>query len=657
MNTQHNTPIFPKRAVITNGMPYGDKTLHFGHVGGGFIHSDIYARFLRDRIGKENVIYVCGTDCYGAGSEVKYQSAKENGFEGTLEDFVEKYHNLQKEILDSYGISLNLFAASALEPAVEKHVQISEWVFETLYKNGYLRLEEVEQFFDEAAQQILNGRQVEGRCPVAKCKSEKAYADECEMGHQYSPSELIAPKSVMTGEVPSLLAVKNWYFDLERFAEPLKNRQVQLKEEGISRKFLLSYITDFLKDPAILIKTDELDTLREACTKMPAHEADIKEESKSATLTFKLLEDREKACAVLREYGIRFRTGTTLVPFRLSGNVKWGIPVPVKDGVEGQTFWVWPESLWAPISFVQTYLAQKTGSSEGWERWWFDPEARVYQFIGEDNIYFYAVAEIGLFMALNEIAGREIGANLPITVPNRHVYYGNKKVSSSGAVTPPSPSELLEHYTTEQLRMHFAHMSLQYNSVKFLPKATMQEEESKGFDATLAEGNILTNVYNRLVRSCFYSLQKYFDGKMPEGSVSSETLKTADTLVSEYEWAMYRFEFSKVIDLIDVYLREANKIWSAKTKEADLQNDSALRLQTLIDSFQVVRIAATLLHPFAPEGTERIREFLRFDERLWDWTHINETVKFFMDEGHTFKFLEPRVDFFLKHPSQLNEKA
>ena len=650
-----NTPIFPKRAVVTNGMPYGDKPLHFGHVGGGFVHSDIYARFLRDRIGKENVIYVSGTDCYGSGPEVKFQAAKENGFDGTLEDFVENFHKMQKDTLEAFGIDINLYAASALEPAAEKHAKLSEWLFETWYENGYLRLEEVEQFFD--GEKTLNGRQVEGRCPVAKCKSEKAYADECEMGHQYSPRELIAPKSVMTGETPSLRAVKNWYFDLERFAEALKERQSQLKEEGTGRKFLLSNVMDFLKDPTILVKAEEIDTLREACAKMPAHEANINEESKSATLTFKVLKDREKACEILREYGIRFRTGTTLVPFRLSGNVKWGIPVPVKEGVEGQTFWVWPESLWAPISFVQTYLEQKTGSAEDWERWWFDPDSRVYQFIGEDNIYFYAVAGIGLFMALNEVAGREVGADMPFIVPNRHVYFGNKKVSSSGAATPPSPAELLEHYTVEQLRMHFAHMALQYNSAKFLPKAVMHGKDAEGFDATLAEGNILTNVYNRLVRSCFYSLQKYFDGKMPEGSVSPETQNAADTFISEYEWAMHRFEFSKVIDSVDVYLREANKTWAAKTKESDAQNDSALRAQTLIDAFHVMRVAATLLHPFAPEGTERVREYLCFDERLWDWTHINEPMNFFMNDGHSFKFLEPRVDFFVKHSSQLGEKG
>ncbi len=276
----------------------------------------------------------------------------------------------------------------------------------------------------------------------------------------------------------------------------------------------------------------------------------------------------------------------------------------------------------------------------------------MYQFIGEDNIYFYAIAEMGLFMALDQIAGREAGAHLPTTIPNRHAFFANKKASSSSAVKPPKAMDLLDHYTPEQLRMHFAHMALQSNSVSFNPKAFM--ENQNGFDATLAEGNILTNVYNRLIRSCFYTMQKYFEGKLPEGAVSEEAKKTADEMVSEYEWAMYKFEFSRVIDLIDVYLRDANKLWAEKSKEAEREGDEALRAQILLDTFHVVRTAATLLHPFAPMGTDMVREYLGFDERLWDWTYIHEPLPFFMESGHAFKFLEPRVDFFTKHTAQLS---
>ncbi|MCL2360219.1 MAG: class I tRNA ligase family protein [Defluviitaleaceae bacterium] len=652
-----NKPIFPKRAVVTGGMPYGEKPLYFHHVYGYALHADIYTRFLRDRIGKDNVIFVSGTDCYGAGPQVKHESMVAEGYAGSIRDFIETNHFSQKEDYKTCGIDHSLYVASALGEAGELHTAFSHWLFETLHMHGYLRLEEVMQFHDEETGAVLNDRQVEGRCPIVGCKSEKAYAAECGLGHQFSPEELIAPLGVTTGKKPVLKGVKNWYFDMERFANGLRERQTMLREEGISRKFLLSYIDDFLKDPAILIKTEDFDALRKACEEIPSHTLDIKEESKSATITFKALKDREAACKILRQRGIRFRTGTTLVPFRLTGNVSWGIPVPEKDGITGQTFWVWPESLWAPISFTQAYLKEKNGTTEGWEDWWFNQDARQYQFIGEDNIYFYAIAEMGLWMALNEIAGRDRHANMPVIVPNRFVLFLGKKASSSGAEKPPSATEYLDYYTPEQLRMHFAHMALQHNSGSFTPKTALGQT---GFDPTLAEGNILTNVYNRLVRSCFYSLQKYFDGKLPEVEISEEVITAANNFIDEYEWAMYRFEFSKVIDLVDVYLREANKAWVANTKSADAldkegetKKAATLRAQTLVDAFHAVRVAATLLHPFAPEGTERVAEFLNVGEKLWDWAHIREPLPFFLDEGHEFKFLEPRVDFFFKHPAQL----
>jgi len=94
-------PVFPARAVITGGMPYGNKELHFGHIGGVFVHADIFARFLRDRIGYDNVLFVSGTDCYGATIEASYEQAAAGGFEGSITDFVARNHQIQKETLDA----------------------------------------------------------------------------------------------------------------------------------------------------------------------------------------------------------------------------------------------------------------------------------------------------------------------------------------------------------------------------------------------------------------------------------------------------------------------------------------------------------------------------------------------------------------------------
>src|SRR5690554_4011943 len=142
-------PKFPKRAVITAGMPYGNKELHFGHVGGVFIHADVFARFLRDRIGEENVIFVSGTDCYGSPILEDYrQAVDKDRFKGTIQEFVQSNHKAQKEALELYKIATNLFAGSSLGEAAEIHQQYTFEFIKTLYDNGYLKKISTSQFYD-----------------------------------------------------------------------------------------------------------------------------------------------------------------------------------------------------------------------------------------------------------------------------------------------------------------------------------------------------------------------------------------------------------------------------------------------------------------------------------------------------------------------------
>ena len=202
-------PVFPKKAVVTAGMPYGNKNLHFGHVGGMFVHADIFARFLRDRIGKENVIFISGTDCYGSPILESYRKLKENGYEKTIEDYVKSNHLSQKKTLEDYNISLNIFGASALGRTAEFHNEVSKEIFNTLFNNGYIKKLSALQFYDEDKKTFLNGRQVIGKCPIAGCTSDKAYAEECSLGHQYMPSELINPISALSGKRPILKSVDN----------------------------------------------------------------------------------------------------------------------------------------------------------------------------------------------------------------------------------------------------------------------------------------------------------------------------------------------------------------------------------------------------------------------------------------------------------------
>ena len=213
-------PSWPRRAIVTAGMPYGNKGLHFGHVGGVFVPADFYARFLRDRLGRENVIFVSGTDCYGSPIMEGFRKRREaDGYKKHISDYVRENHDSQETDLASFGVSCDLYAGSALEPAVHIHERVTSEIIRRLHEKGALEKRSTKQFYDPKAGQFLNGRQVLGHCPIQGCKSEKAYADECDLGHQFEPEELIAPKSALTGETPELVPVDNLYFDLPAYLD------------------------------------------------------------------------------------------------------------------------------------------------------------------------------------------------------------------------------------------------------------------------------------------------------------------------------------------------------------------------------------------------------------------------------------------------------
>ena len=654
-------PVFPKRCVITGGMPYGNKELHFGHVGGMFVFADTFARFMRDRIGKDNVVFVGGTDCYGSPIAEGWRLKVERGeFEGSLEDFVQRNHDKQQATLDAYGISPNIFAASGLGRSKEIHAEVTDWFISSLYKKGQLSKISTMQFYDEKAGMFLNGRQVVGKCPVEGCTSEKGYADECDLGHQYMPENLVDPVSTLTGEKPSMRPVTNWYFKLRDYEQLMKEWIEELKKRKDIRPVVWKTIDEFLKPPVIYVKREFEEKYMSLRDTMPAHEYLEEPKKPSFTIQFTTLSDCDDACRILTQNGIRYRTGKTLVPFRLTGNIEWGVPAPVMDGEEGLTVWVWPESLWAPISFTQTYLEKIGRDRSEWKNYWCSKDATVYQFIGQDNIYFYGIAEPAMWMAQQQADEKvsnppEGELQMPVIVANHHILFLDKKASSSGAVKPPMADDLLNHYTPEQLRMHWLGLGLGQRSVSFMPKPYNPDADPNEQDPVIKDGLLLSNVYNRIIRTAFYTAQKVTDGILPDVAPEENFLADAKKAVLEYERHMSKFAFHQCTYVLDGYIRNASKYMSKALKPDEQSKEETL--QVLANLFYMIRIAGVLLHPMAPFGTEKLREYLQVDERIWSWDTIFEPVSYFTGANHQLKFLPPRTDFFTRHESQFAEAA
>lgn len=660
-DNKRERPVFPKRAVVTGGMPYGNKELHFGHVGGMFVFADVYARFLRDRIGKENVIFVSGTDCYGSPIAEGYRKACEAGFEGSIRDYVKRNHDAQKKTLDDYLISLDLFGASALGDTAAEHEKVSHEFIKKLYDLGYLEKMSTAQFFDEKAGVFLNGRQVVGKCPVEGCQSEKGYADECDLGHSYNPINLIDPRSTLTGEKPVMKEVSNWYFKLPEFNFLLREMVSRMEADKSVRPVVTKTVKEFLEPPLMYIMNKFREQYDALVSQLPEHEL-VAEGKTSFTVKFASLDDRDRAGAILTGNGVRFRDGKTLVPFRITGNIEWGVSAPVLEGEEPLTVWVWPESLWAPISFTRSYLASKGADENEWKKYWCDDDAKVYQFIGQDNIYFYCVAQPAMWMAmqgdkLEELSPCDTKGHLtmPVPVANHHILFLDKKASSSGSVKPPMAAELLDFYTPEQLRMHWLGLSLGQRSVSFQPKPLNPLAKEDENDPVTKEGFLLSNVFNRMVRTVFYDTQKYFDGVMPVGTPDEQIMEEARAAVLDYEHYMYTTEFHQVTYVLDSYIRKASKFMSKAKTEAEKADDINALRRYLINAFHTIRTAVTLLHPFAPSGTEMVREYMQLSEDIWNWDNIFMTLEQLCGDSHRLKFLEPRVDFFARHPSQFRQ--
>jgi methionyl-tRNA synthetase len=660
-------PSWPKRAIVTSGQPYGNKDLHFGHISGVFVPADFYARFLRDRIGRENVAYISATDCYGSPIMEGFRKRVENeGYEGTIEDYVRENHELQAEALAAYDISLDMFSGSALEPEAHMHNRLTKEVIERLYEQGFLKLRQTKQFYDPQAQTFLNGRQVLGHCPVEGCKSEKAYADECDLGHQFEPEELIAPVSQLTGCTPELRPVSNWYFDLPAFRDFIASEVERQGADERVRAIVPTTVSEWLMPPVIYVQEKFREQYEQVAGSLPAHTVSPVEGRPSFALTFENWEARDEAHQTLTDAGIRTRTGKTLLPFRITGNIDWGVPAPEIDGVTGLTTWCWPESLWAPISITAALLEQdqatggKRYSSDDWRDWWCSPDAVQYQFIGQDNIYFYCVAQPAMWEALGW------GLSQSLAIANYHILFMGKKASSSGAVKPPMARDLLQWYTPEQLRAHWLSLDLGSRPVSFSPKPLDPKAAGNpaAVDPVLKESALLTNVFNRLARSCFYGAASATASCIPAGKPSDEALHESEQALLDFERQMYLTNLASAMHVADDFIRAANKRWSDASKAAKTSGDDEAYLAALRDAFHELRCATLIMHPAVPRGCEKIREHFAIDaDAFFSWDNAFLTLDELTEKigetpgAHRIVELEPHYDFFEKHPSQVKQKG
>ncbi len=272
-----------KRHTITAALPYTNGPIHIGHLAGVYVPADIYARYLRMR-GKE-VLFICGSDEHGVAISMK---AKKEGI--TPMEVIDKYHNIIKKSFDDFGISFNYYGRTSSDV----HRETAQEFFKTMHANDCFETHTTEQLYDAKENQFLADRYVVGTCP--KCGHPEAYGDQCEAcGSSLNATDLINPKSALSGEAPSLKTTTHWYLPLDRY------------EDFLRLWILESHKSDW--------KTNVLGQVKS------------------------WIDDGLKARAVTRD-------------------LSWGIPVPVAGG-ENKVLYVWFDAPIGYISATKEWAAQE----------------------------------------------------------------------------------------------------------------------------------------------------------------------------------------------------------------------------------------------------------------------------------------------------------
>ena len=332
-----------KRTLITTALPYANGPVHIGHLAGVYVPADIYARYLR--LQGRPVTMVGGSDEHGVPITIK---AKNEGV--TPQDVVDRYHKIIKDSFEELGISFDVYSRTTSDI----HSATASEFFTRLHMKGEFVEQASTQLYDPEAKMFLADRYVTGECP--HCHSPRAYGDQCEAcGTSLNATDLINPKSALSGATPVLRETRHWFLPLDRFQQRLSEWILQGHKEWRPNVY--------------------------------------------------------GQCKSWLDLGLQ--------PRAVTRDLDWGVPVPLKEA-EGKVLYVWFD---APIGYISN---TKELYPDSWETWWKDPETRIINFIGKDNIVFHCIVFPAMLMAYGD------GFQLPDNVPsNEFLNLEGDKISTS----------------------------------------------------------------------------------------------------------------------------------------------------------------------------------------------------------------------------------
>lgn len=601
----------PKKAVITAGMPYANGPLHLGHMAGALIPPDVLARYMRMLIGTENVLFISGNDDHGSTSEVAAMKAGR-----PVREFIDEIHDKHLDTLKNYGVSFNVFSGTSRPECFPIHTKVCQDFIRKLYHNGMLEKRTSKQWYDPKLNRFLQDRNVTGKCPNPKCENEKAYSDECEVcGHTYNPSELLNPKSALSDGTPELRDTTHWWLDMWKVSEEL--RQWIGPKKGKWRNSVYNSVNETVQ-PSFQFDNIHEDLYKELKANLPKHKSRYAPgkkivnqfENKEAMMEGKkIMEDKGIPCTNLDGWAKR----------SITRDVAWGIPLPddLDPDMKGKTFYVWPDSLIAPLSFCQVALNAQNKDPELYKEFWTDPEARVFQFIGIDNVYFYVLMQGAMWFGTQaDIHRMPLKGETQLTdvFAVYHLLVNGEKMSKSTG-NYFTGDQLIHDlgYTADQIRYFLVNLSI--------------AEKASSFDIqNLKERNkFLAGPLNACFEKPISACHSKFGGVIPEGKINEQVLKETCQIVEKYLKHMEKAEFPILLGQIENYARIINRIF-VQQKPHDDRHDETQRKDGLYTCFYVLKNLMIMLYPFAPFTMEKVRESLNLDPSVFTIDELGKAI-------------------------------
>lgn len=546
-----------KHTTVTAALPYANGGLHIGHIAGAYLPADTYVRYLRMK--NHDVVFVCGSDEHGAAITLR---AKKEGI--TPKEIIDKYDTLLKDSFKDFGIEFDIYHRTS----TEVHKETAQEFFTTLYDKGVFSKQTNEQFYDEKFEQFLADRYIVGTCP--NCGNDNAFGDQCEKcGSTLSPTELINPKSVLSGQTPILKSTSHWFL-------PLQNYDTWLREW-------------ILEDKKDLWRTSVYGQ-----------------------------------CKSWIEQGLHERSMTR--------DLDWGIPVPLpkEEGAEGKVLYVWLD---APIGYVsatkQWAIEQEEngkGSKEDWKKYWLKQQdesdnSRLIHFIGKDNIVFHCL----IFPIILKEHGDYI---LPENVPaNNFLNLEGDKISTSREWAVWL-NEYVKEFPTKKDELRYVLTSIAPESKDSeFTWAVYQARINNELVDTL--GNFVNRTVV-LINKYYEGNVPNIDVSTTQDltDFDKETLEGIKTQTEKVSQNIENFNFREGLYEVMELARIGNK-YLATTEPWKLQKTEPKKVELIMKiSAELTANLAILMRPFLPETSAKIAQMLNLNQELkWDLAGKVDLIK------------------------------